>query len=74
MKNPVECIMSILNLGLQSVSLMQAKMNDQSEKLMSKCDTMNEIRKIAEENFTLKEDLITSLQAPIGLLHDVFNH
>ena len=72
-KNPVERIMSILNLGLQSVGLMRTKMNDQSEKLMSKCGTMNEIRKIAEENFTLKEDLIASLQAPIGLLRNVFN-
>src|SRR6266540_392748 len=72
-KNPVERIMLILNLGLQSVGLMRTKMNDQSEKLMSKCDTMNEIRKIAEENFTLKGDLIASLQALIGLLRDVFN-
>ena len=45
-KNPVERIMSILNLGLQSVGLMRTKMNDQSEKLMSKVGTMNEIRKI----------------------------
>ena len=42
-KNPVERIMSILNLGLQSVGLMRSKMNDQSEKLLSKCNTMNEI-------------------------------
>ena len=72
-KNPVECIMSILNLGLQSVGLMQAKMNDESENLMNKYDTMNEIRKIAEENPTLREDLIASLQAPIDLISGVFN-
>ncbi len=72
-KNPVKRIMLILNLGLQSVGLMRTKMNDQSEKLMSKCGTMNEIRKIAEKNFTLKEDLIISFQAPIDLLRDVFN-
>ncbi|GBC32615.2 hypothetical protein GLOIN_2v1880501 [Rhizophagus irregularis DAOM 181602=DAOM 197198] len=73
-KNLVECIMSILNLGLQSVGLMRAEMNDQSENLMSKCGTMNEIRKIAEENPNLKEDLITSLQVPIHLIRDVFSH
>uniref|UniRef100_U9THL9 Uncharacterized protein n=2 Tax=Rhizophagus irregularis TaxID=588596 RepID=U9THL9_RHIID len=72
-KNPVERIMSILNLGLQSVGLMRAEMNDQSENLMSKCGTMNEIRKIAEENPNLKEDLITSLQVPIHLIRDVFS-
>ena len=48
-------------------------MNDQSEKLMSKGGTMNEIRKIAEENPNLKGDLIASLQAPINLVRDVFN-
>ncbi|EXX66121.1 hypothetical protein RirG_126910 [Rhizophagus irregularis DAOM 197198w] len=52
---------------------MRAEMNDQSENLMSKCGTMNEIRKIAEENPNLKEDLITSLQVPIHLIRDVFS-
>ena len=72
-KNPVERIMSILNLGLQSIGLMRAEMNDESEKLLSKGGTMNEIRQIAKENPTLEKDLIASLQAPINLLHDVFN-
>ena len=72
-KNPVERIMSILNLGLQSVGLMRTKMNDESEKLISKGGTMSEICKIAEENPSLKRDLIASLQAPIHLISDVFN-
>ena len=65
--------MSILNLGLQSVGLMQTEMNEESEKLMSKCGTMNEIHKIAEENSNLREDLIASLQVPIDLIRDVFS-
>jgi len=40
---------------------MRTKMNDESEKLISKCDTMNEIRKIAKENSSLKKNLIASL-------------
>ena len=48
-------------------------MNDESEKLISKGGTMNEIRKIAEENLSLKKDLIASLQAPIRLISNVFN-
>ncbi|CAB4419469.1 unnamed protein product [Rhizophagus irregularis] len=63
-KNPVEHIMSILNLGLQSVGLMRAEMNDESEKYF----------KIAMENPTLGEDLIDSLQSPICLVNDIFNH
>ena len=65
--------MSVLNLGLQSVGLMRTEMNGESEKLMSKCGTMNEIHKVAEENSTLKGDLIASLQAPINLVCSVFN-
>ena len=65
--------MSILNLGLQSIGLMQTEMNDESEKLMSKCGTINEIRKIAEENPTLKRDLTASLQASINLIRDTFS-
>ena len=72
-KNPVERIMSILNLGLQSVGLMRTEMNNESEKLMSKCGTMNKICKIAEENPTLKRDLTTSLQAPINLIRNTFS-
>ena len=53
--------MSILNLGLQSIGLMQTEMSNDSERLMSKCGTMNEIRKIAKENSTLKIDLAASL-------------
>src|SRR6266542_4046602 len=71
-KNPVERIMSILNIGLQSIGLMRAEMNDESEKLIGKCNTMNEIRKTAEENPTLKGDLIASLQTPIHLVNDIF--
>ncbi|GBB94705.1 hypothetical protein RclHR1_02400001 [Rhizophagus clarus] len=52
--------MSILNLRLQSVGLMRNKMNNESENLMNKCGTMNEICKIAEENPRLKEDLIAT--------------
>ncbi|CAG8633361.1 11116_t:CDS:2 [Ambispora leptoticha] len=72
-KNPVERIMSILNLGLQSVGLMRTKMNDQSEKLISKVGTMNDIRKTAKENNGFKEDLIESLKTPISMIRDMFS-
>ena len=50
---------------------MQAKMNEESEKLLSKGGTMNDIHQIVKENPTLKKDLIASFQAPINLLNDV---
>ncbi len=48
-KNSIKCIISILNLGLQSVDLMQTKMNDKLKKLISKDDTMSKIHKIAKD-------------------------
>jgi hypothetical protein len=73
-KNPIERIISILNLGLQSVGLMRTEMNNESERLISKCGIINEICKVAEENSTLKEDLIESLQALINLICSMFDH
>ena len=49
------------------------EINDDSEKLISKCSIINEICKAAEENPTLKKDLIASFQAPINLVCSVFN-
>ena len=71
-KNPVEKIMSILNLGLQCVRLMHQKMNKEFEEIMSKCNSMNDIRKVAEKTFSLKEGLKQSLNPMITLLNDVF--
>ena len=69
MKKPIERIMSILNLGLQSIGLMRTEMRE----VNGKCGTMNEIRKIAEENSILKIDLAASLQVPINLVRSVFD-
>src|SRR6266496_3702778 len=52
---------------------MRTEMSNDSERLMSKCSIMNKIRKIAEENSTLKVDLAASLQAPINLVRSVFD-
>ncbi|GES78276.1 hypothetical protein GLOIN_2v1880501 [Rhizophagus clarus] len=60
--------------GLQSIDLMRTKMNNDSERLMSKCGTMNKIHKVAEKNPTLKENLTASLQTLINLIRSVFEH
>jgi hypothetical protein len=56
-KNPVERIMSILNLELQCVGLMRQEMDVESEEIMSQCNSMNDIRKAAEKAPSLKENL-----------------
>ena len=42
-KNPVERIMSILNLGLQCIGLMRAEMNEECEEIMKYCNSMEDI-------------------------------
>jgi hypothetical protein len=71
-KNPVERIMSILNLGLQCVGLMRQEMDAGLEEIMSKCNSMNDIRKAAEKTPDLKEGLKQSLNPIITLLNDIF--
>jgi hypothetical protein len=42
-KNPVERIMSILNLDMQCVGLMRQKMNEEMENLISGCNSLEDI-------------------------------
>ena len=49
-QNPVERVMSVLNLGLQCVGLAREKMPEEFEKEVAKCNSLNELRKIAERN------------------------
>lgn len=54
-KNPVESVMSVLNLGLQCVALAPAEMPEEYEAEVKKCSSLSDIRKIA-----LKKDGISS--------------
>ncbi|CAG8442561.1 3552_t:CDS:1 [Scutellospora calospora] len=71
-KNPVEHIMSTLNLGLQCIGLMRSKMDDKYENLINKANSMKDIREIAESNPTLRDELIKSIQKPISFVHEIF--
>ena len=46
--NPVEQIMSIINLGLQALALARAKMPDEMETLAKKCNRLKALRKVAQ--------------------------
>ena len=70
-KNPVERIMSILNLGLQCIGLMRAEMDEEFEEIMKYCNSMEDIRKKAEEKPELKEQLLNSLHPTIELMESV---
>lgn len=53
--NPAERIMSILNIGLQSVSLERKEAGREIEMLLKGCNSMSNIREKCSSNATLRE-------------------
>jgi hypothetical protein len=68
--NPAERIMSILNLGLQGVSLVRENMSDGMEKLFDRCNKLEEIRQAAKSNAQLEIELKNSVKAIRDLLNN----
>ena len=66
-RNPAERIMSILNLGLQSVGLARTKLDDAMEKEIKKCNNNSQLRKQAEATPAFKESVADSI-APVKIL------
>lgn len=48
-RNPVERVMSTLNLGMQCVGLMRAKGSEEYEDLAKKCNSLAELRNAAQK-------------------------
>lgn len=71
-KNPVERIMSILNLGLQCVGLMRTEMDEEFEEIIKHCNSMEDIRNKAKEKPQLREQLLNSLSPTIELMENLF--
>ena len=66
-KNPVERVMSVLNLGLQCVGLARAVLPEELEQEVRKCNTLSELRHIA----TTKSSFVTAVQdslSPVKVL------
>ena len=65
--------MSVLNLSLQSVSLMQEKMPKEFEELLSNCGTIASIRQKAISNPRIKPEITKSLQPVKELMSSTFS-
>ncbi|CAG2243120.1 unnamed protein product [Mytilus edulis] len=65
-KNPAERIMSILNLGFQSLGLMREK-TEHYEKQLDSANSLGEIRKLAEKYPTIEEEVLDSVE-PVSIL------
>lgn len=66
-RNPVERIMSILNLGLQAVALARAKMPDEMEAVTSRCNSLKALRAIAQQKLDFVSAVANSI-APVKIL------
>ena len=64
---PSERATSILNLGLQSVGLARAKMDDNMEAAVQSCNSVAEIRRVAGERKDIRTSFLDSI-APVKTL------
>ena len=71
-KNPAERVMSNLNLGLQGVGVMRSEMATMESKIKS-ANNIKAIRKLAQKEENLKEEVIDSIQPAKVLLGNVFS-
>lgn len=67
-RNPVERMMSVVNLGLPSIGLMQKEMNSDAEKALKNCNSLKQIRSAGEE---YKKEVAESIKQPIDLVPDI---
>ena len=70
--NPVERIMSLLNIALYGVALERSKMSAQFESVLSGCNSMSEIRNTAASNPGM-EEFCKSLAEPARFVSDRFS-
>jgi len=70
-KNPAERIMSILNIGLQSVGVMRQK-RQSFEEALKQCNNLMSIHGFGEENPTLEEEVLDAVAPMKALLQGIF--
>ena len=67
-KNLIERIMLLLNIGLQCVGLMRAKMSDKFESAIYNANNLHQVR----EAISSRKEVVSSLKPPIDLLKSIF--
>ena len=70
-KNPVERIMSLLNIGLQCVGLMRAKTSDDFELAIKNCNNLQQLRQACGDS-EKQCNVASSLKPPVDLLDEIF--
>ena len=57
-KDSAERIMNILNIALQGIGLVRNEMTEEIENEFLKCSGTNDLRKLAESNEVVKEEVL----------------
>lgn len=70
---PVERLMSLLNLGLQTVGLMRREMPAEYEKAINNCNSLSDLRQVAGSMSSLPTAVEDSLSPCTILLQDTFS-
>ena len=70
-RNPAERVMSVLNLGMQSVGLARRQLNEEVETEIQRCTTMSQIRELALKKPSIKESLLDSVSPVKVTLADI---
>ena len=70
--NPAECCMSLLNLGLQNVSLSHASMDDEHEELIKDCHSVADVRRVAEKAASLRPAYASSMEGVVSAVDSCF--
>ncbi|XP_033096588.1 uncharacterized protein LOC117100862 [Anneissia japonica] len=68
-KNPVERIMSIINLGLQGVGIMRKEIENENK--LTSCGGLKSVREMAEKVPELKDEVLGAVQPSIKLLRNL---
>ena len=68
-KNPIEWVISILNLGLQSVRLMRAECTESAEQALKNCNSLKQIRAAVVQQQSLASEIADSIE-PVKIAAD----
>ena len=69
-RNPVERVMSVLNLGFQSIGLMRKQVESELESVISKCHNMKQLRAAATKEPALVDAVTDSMSLVEILVSD----
>ena len=71
--NPAECVMSMLNLGLQNLATARESMESTKEIRMRSLGTLKKIREAAQRDPSLRENLEASIKPVLDLICNRFS-